>query len=152
MARRRRFSGRLVRMRHPGQALLEAALVLPLLLLLAFGVVGVGRVTRAKMGVSAVAREAARVGALASDPGSALNQAQMEGQDVANGYQLTNGSLQLSVDLGDFSPGGQVQARAGYTIDLSDLPLLGWVELPVSSVHAERIDLYRSRWLTGSGP
>lgn len=126
--------------------------MLPLLLLLAFGVVGVGRVTRAQMGVSAVAREAARAGTLASDPGTALSQAQATGQAVANGYQLTNGSFQLSVDLGDFSPGSQVQARAGYTVDLSDLPLLGWVELPVTSVHAERIDLYRSRWSSGSGP
>ena len=43
-----------------GEALLETALVLPLLLLLAFGVVGAGRVTQARLGVSAASREAAR--------------------------------------------------------------------------------------------
>lgn len=43
-----------------GQALLETALALPVLLVLVFGVVGAGRLTEAKMEVSAVAREAAR--------------------------------------------------------------------------------------------
>lgn len=135
-----------------GQALIEAALVVPLLLLLAFGVVGIVRVTRAQMGVSAVAREAARAGALAGDPGTALNGALAEGQAVAGGYQLTNGSLQVEVDLGDFSPGGSVQASVGYTVDFGDLPLLGWVRLTVSSAHAERIDPYRSRWPSGGSP
>ena len=151
MASRGAFAGRLISVRHRGQALVETALVLPLLLLLAFGVVGVGRVTRAQMGVSAAAREAARAGALASDPGTALNQAQTTGQSVATGYQLTNGSFQLTVDLGDFNPGGQVQADASYTIHFKDLPLLGWTQLTVSSAHAEWIDPYRSRWTSGSG-
>ena len=47
------------------------ALVVPLLLLLAFGVVGVGRVGQARLGVSAVAREAARAAALADSPAEA---------------------------------------------------------------------------------
>jgi Flp pilus assembly protein TadG len=151
VASRDAVSGRSVLTRHQGQALVETALVLPLLLLLAFGVVGVGRVTRAQMGVSAVAREAARAGALAGDPGTALNQAQATGQSVATGYQLTNGSFQLNVDLGDFNLGGQVQADASYTVHFTDLPLLGWAQLTVSSAHAEWIDPFRSRWPSGSG-
>lgn len=134
-----------------GQALVETALVLPLLLVLAFGVIGVGRVTQARMGVDAVAREAARSAALASDPGNALSQGTARGQAVAAGYGLTNGSLQLAVNVGQFDPGGEVQASAGYTVSFGDLPLLGWAQLTVRSTHAERIDLYRSRWTAGSG-
>src|SRR5207249_11812615 len=53
--------------RSRGQALVETALVIPMLLLLALGVVGVGRVVQAQLAVSAAAREAARAGALADD-------------------------------------------------------------------------------------
>ena len=57
--------------RNRAQAVLELALVLPLLLLLAFGAVGVGRVIQAQMALSAVAREAARQAALSPLPQAA---------------------------------------------------------------------------------
>src|SRR5688572_3890238 len=80
-----------------GNALVETALVAPLLLMLAFGVVGVSRVARAQLGVSAVAREAARVGALAGSPTEARTRATTRGQEIAADYRLTNGSLRLVV-------------------------------------------------------
>lgn len=129
-----------------GQTLVETALVIPLLLLLAFGVVGVGRVVQAQMGVSAVAREAARVAALGSNPADALARASQQGQVVALDHQLTNGSLQFTVDVGSFDRGGQVVAAARYEVSLGDLPLLGGVRVPVASQHVERLDPYRSRW------
>jgi len=135
-----------------GQALVEVALVIPVLLLLAFGVVAVGRVTDAQMGVSAVAREAARAAALANDPGEAASQGVTQGQEVAAGYHLGDGSLQLAVNAGDFTRGGTVQASARYTVSLGDLPLLGWAHITVGSTHLERIDLYRSFWPTGATP
>ena len=52
-----------------GQAFLEYALILPILLCLAFAVVGAGRVVQAQLGVSAVAREAARAGVAGRSPG-----------------------------------------------------------------------------------
>jgi Flp pilus assembly protein TadG len=134
-----------------GQALVETALVLPILLFVAFAVNGVGRVTQAQMGVSAVAREAARAGALANDPATALSLALSRGQAVGNGYGLTDGSLQVSVDVGQFGPGGQVQASATYIVSVGDLPLLAWASVPVASRHTEMIDLYRSVWPAGSG-
>lgn len=134
-----------------GQALVEAALVLPLLLMLAFGVIGVSRVTRAQMGVDAVAREAARAGALAGNPSDALTRATTRAQDVAAGYHLTNGSLRVTVDLGSFARGGDVRAAVQYTVSLGDLPLFGWLQVRVASAHVERIDIYRSRWPPGQG-
>jgi len=135
-----------------GQALVEAALVLPLLLFLAFGVVAVGRVTQAQMGVSAVAREAARAAALGDSPDAAVQQALTRGEEVARGYHLNDGSLQLAVDLGGFHRGSDVRASARYTVALDDLPLLGGLHVPVNSTHVERIDFYRSRWPAGEGP
>ena len=128
-----------------GNALVETALVAPLLLTLAFGVVGVSRVARAQLGVSAVAREAARVGALAASPADARSRATARGQEIAADYRLTNGSLRLVVDPGAFGRGTEVRASAAYDVTLDDLPLLGWVRVPVTSQHAEWTDLYRSR-------
>jgi len=135
-----------------GQALVEVALVIPVLLLLAFGVVAAGRVTDAQMGVSAVAREAARAAALANDSGEAANQGVTRGQEVAAGYHLGDGSLQLAVNAGNFTRGGTVQASARYTVSLGDLPLLGWAHITVGSTHLERIDLYRSFWPARATP
>ena len=81
-----------------GSALVETAIVIPVLLMLAFGVVGIGRLIQADLGVIAVAREAARSAALANNASDASNRGLARGQDVASGYQLSNGSLQLAVD------------------------------------------------------
>ena len=132
-----------------GQALVETALVIPMLLALAFGVIGVGRVTQAQMGVSAVAREAARAAALADDPAGAALAGLARGQEVATGYGLANGSLRITIDPGAMARGAPVGATARYEVELGDLPLLGWARVSVSSTHLERTDLYRSRWSPG---
>ena len=129
-----------------GQALIEVALVIPVLLLLAFGVVGAGRLVHAQMGVAGVVREAARAGALADTAAEARARGEARGQDVARGYRLDNGSFQLTVDPGGFARGGQVRVAARYEVALEDLPLLGWARIPVQSTHVERVEMYRSRW------
>jgi Flp pilus assembly protein TadG len=126
-----------------GQALVELALVLPVLLFLAFAIVSVGRVMQARLGVSAVAREAARAGAQAGTR-TAVLAGYERGQVVAQGYGLTNGTLQLSVSAGHAAPGGTVSSTASYEVRFTDLPLLGWAHLRVSSEAREAIDLYRS--------
>ena len=137
---------RLLRTGQDGQALAETALVIPLLLSLALGVVGVGRVVQAQMGVSAVAREAARSAALQSSPRAAADAGLVRGRDVAMGYGLTNGSLQLQVEPGSLARGGQVRATARYEVALGDLLLMGWLRVPLSSSQVEPVDPYRSRW------
>ena len=57
--------------RRPGQAAVELALALPLLLLVVFGLLGAGRLTATIVSVSAVAREAARAGALGTSSADA---------------------------------------------------------------------------------
>ncbi len=137
---------------QPGQALVELALVIPVLLLLAFGVLGVGRVLQAKLAVSATAREAARAATLAGSAPSAVAAGLAQGETVAAGYGLGNGSLEVALDPGRFERGEPVRAVARYTVTLDDLPLLGWVRIPIASDHSERIGLYRSHPLEGGSP
>jgi hypothetical protein len=126
--------------------------VLPVLLLVAFGVVGTGRLVQAQLGISAVAREAAREAALATEQADAAARGVTHGQSVAAGYGLTNGSLHLDVEPGAFTRGDQVRAAARYDVALADLPLLGWARVMVRGEHVERLDLYRSRWPRGEAP
>ena len=141
----RRTGCRAQRANERGQALIETALVAPLLLLLVFGLVGVTRVLQAQMAVGAVAREAARSGSLAGTAVEALALGNARGHEVARGHGLTNGSFQLAVDPGAFARGGQVRSIARYELALDDLPLLGWVRVSVADTHDEWIDPYCSR-------
>lgn len=135
-----RERGRRERHVSRGQALLETALVLPLLLLLAFGVVGAGRVTQARLGVGAASRESARVAVGARNVGTGRER----GVETARGYGLSNGSLEILVDGGRFEPGGRVVGVVSYTVGFGDLPLLGWAQVRVRAEAWEAIDRYRS--------
>src|ERR1700730_16140585 len=72
-------------MAESGQALVEAALVLPLMLMLVLGVVAVGIVGHTDAALLAVAQEAARAAATASDPGAAATHGVARGMQVADG-------------------------------------------------------------------
>jgi Flp pilus assembly protein TadG len=133
-----------MRRRQRAQALVETALAAPIILLLALGLVAGTRVTQAQMGVMAVAREAARAGALASSPATAATQGFSRGQQVAAGYGLAASALGLNVDASGFSRGGQVRAVASYTVQLADIPLFGVAQVPLSSQHVEVVDPYRA--------
>src|SRR5581483_4120878 len=130
-----------------GSALVETALVAPLLLMMAFAI---GRVLQARMGVAEVAQEAATTAALANNGSEAAQRGLSRGKDVAAGYGLTNGSFELTVDPGAFDRGGQVIAVARYRVSLGDLPLLQWTTIPMQSRRSAPIDLYRSRWPSAS--
>jgi Flp pilus assembly protein TadG len=134
--------------RRRAQAILELALVLPLLLLLAFGAVGVGRVIQAQMALSAVAREAARQAALAPlPPGGSAAYAKVSGESrgqfVAQGYGLK--TAVVSVDTSGFDAGSWVRAEATYVLSERDLPLLKWTTFTLHDSHLERVDPYRSQ-------
>jgi hypothetical protein len=128
-----------------GNALLETALVVPLLLTLGLGVVGVGRLTQAQMGVRSVAREAARSAVLATSGSAAVSRGLERAYAVAAGYGLRAGALRVAVEPGDFVRGGAVRVDVTYDVTLDDLPFLQWTSLRLSDFHVERIDLYQSR-------
>jgi hypothetical protein len=135
---------RLVR-EERGQALVESALVLPLMLLLVFGVVMSGRLVQAQLAVQAAAREAGRSLAAAPSRSDGLADAEARAREVLTGRGLDVERFDLALDAGAFERGGTVAATARYRVPLGDLPLLGHVELTLSSGHEERVELHRSR-------
>lgn len=140
-----RAAGRRALAGERGSALLEAGLVLPAVLALAFGVVLCGRLVQGQIGVQAAAREASRTVAVASSAEEGLEFGRARGLAVASGHGLDTARLVLIVDAGDFERGGTARARASYIVALADLPLLGQVDVTVTSSHEERIERYRSR-------
>jgi hypothetical protein len=143
----RRCRSRVVRrgQNESGQALVEAALAIPVLLLLVFGVVAVGRVTEAKVAVQAAARESGRALAVAPSEEQGVADAWMAAEAVAAGHGLDGSELRIELDSGGFARGGTVSSEVRYSVPLSDLPLLGFLNVEVSARHSERIDIYRSR-------
>jgi len=136
--------------RSRAQALVEAGAVLPLLVLLAVGTVGVGRVVYTRIGLSAVAREAARAATLAPLPprGSQRNAEQVgedRGKDVASGFGL--GRAVIDVDAPGFDRGSLITVEASYVVTERDLPLLGWQNITIKTRHIEQVDRYRGRGL-----
>ncbi|MCC6174080.1 MAG: pilus assembly protein [Chloroflexi bacterium] len=128
-----------------GQALVEAALAIPVLLMLVFGVVAAGRVVEAKIAVQAAARESSRALAVAPSEEQGVADALTAGESVAVGYGLDGDRLIIEVDSGGFNRGGTVTSDVQYSVSLSDLPLLSFFDVDVGASHSERIDIYRSR-------
>lgn len=127
------------------QAMLEAALVIPMLLMLAFGVVMAGRVTHAKVAVLAAAREASRTLAASASESEGIEKAIQAAYSVAAGYGLSQERVAVSVDAHGFERGGRASAEVTYPVPLGDLPLLGQIEVTVTGSQRHRIDPYRSR-------
>ncbi len=128
-----------------GQALVEAAMVLPVILVFVFGVVLVGRVTHARVAVQATVREASRALATAPSEAAGVAAARERASAVADGYGLAPDRLQVTIDSGGFTRGGVATAQASYRVPVADLPLFDRVEVTIRSSHREPIDRYRSR-------
>lgn len=140
----RRIAARFAR-GESGQALVEAALVLPVLLVLIFGVVMAGRVVHAKIAVQAAAREASRTLATAPSEEQGLTAADDAARSAADGYGLPADDVAVELESNGFERGGAVTASVSYDVGLGGLPLLDAVDITVSSSHSEQVDPYRSR-------
>ena len=118
--RRRRRAGA-----ERGQATVEFAFVLPLLVLAALAVVQVGLVVRDQLGVVHAARAAARAASVDPDPARAVRAAHrtLPGADVEVGARP--------------KVGGEVSVTVHYT-SVTDLPLVG-VLFPDPDLHATSV-------------
>lgn len=105
-----------------GQATVELALVLPVLVLLLFAVAQVGLVVRSQLLVIHAAREAARV--VAVDPAADAHQAAAQAAGLA--------PERLEVDAVGQVPGAPVTVRVTYRQPV-ELPFVGVVAEPVLS-------------------
>ncbi len=123
----------------------ELALVTVPLMLILFVIVAMGRVASARSEVDAAARDAARAASMARSPGAATRAAQDAAAASLDSDGLACRSFNVSVDLANFTPGGNVVAHVQCTISLSELSLL---RLPasstISSQFTEPVDTYRS--------
>lgn len=128
--------------RARGQALVETALVLPLILILVLGVVSVGVVGRTDAALLAVAQEAARAAATSTTASQAAAHGVARGQQVAEGYRLVGTAV--SVDATDFRAGGHVRADATVTVSLVGMAVLGPAQVTLHHQQVEPVDPYRN--------
>ena len=117
-------------------------------MLLLLGVLGIARVTEPLLGVTAVAREAARAGALADNANDAAQAAWARGQQVASDYGLKN--VTIEPDVANFGPTGEVRVTAATSVRLSDVPLLHLSDLQLRRTHAEVVGMWRAVASSGS--
>ena len=130
------------RRRGPAQSLVEAALVLPLILVLVLGVFAVGVVGRTDAALLAVAEEAARAAATSTNASEAAAHGITRGQQVADGYRLVG--ARISVDARDFHAGGQVRVDATVTVSLIGISVFGPTQITLHRQHVEPVDPYRN--------
>jgi hypothetical protein len=131
-----------LRPRERGQAAVEAALVLPLMLLLVLGVYAVGVVGRTDAALLAVAQEAARAAATSTGADQAAAHGVARGRQVADGYRLADASI--VVNASDFGPGGHVRADATVTVSMVGLSVFGPTQITLHHQHVEPVDPYRN--------
>ena len=134
-----------------GSAAAEAALVAPLLMLLALVAVGFGRIASTRMEVDSAARQAARAASLARDPDTAAAQARETATAALAENRITCDQMSIAVNTADYGPGGTVTVTVRCTTRLADVAMPG---LPGrTTLHARfvsPVDAYRSD--PGGGP
>lgn len=155
-----------MRRRSPrAQALVETAIAIPLLMLVTFAAIGMGRLVQVRMGLSVATREAARATALADMPrmthtarietgndarDAAIAEGRAHGAAIANDFHLSEARFEITAD--DFRPGSWVTVRGTCVVPMTDVPLIRDVLRPViqgrgielHASHTERVDPYRS--------
>ena len=132
--------------RRPGQALLEFALVLPLLVGVLIATLLLARVLWSHQVVWALAGEAARAGALGATAAEADQRARDRAGQMADDASLDPDRLTVQVDTSRFGRGGWVSVSASYQV-LPLAPIGPFAESSAWVVDAqaqEPVDRYRS--------
>lgn len=126
-----------------GQALLETALCLPILLVLMLGAAAAVRAADARSGLDAAAAAGASAAARAPNAGLAPAAASAAFLAVAARYPLQSPGLVLG---GGFARGQDLTVTATATVDLSFAPLPGVAgHLPLVATAHGRVEDWRGR-------
>lgn len=113
---------RRIRGQGKGQALVEMALLLPLLLLLLFGIIEFGRVMSASLIVTHGAREGARYGAVGATDSEIVTSIQTKSAAVLYDHE---DPTKLAIEIERTGPikGGDIEVKVSYAVTLY-LPLI----------------------------
>ncbi|NNE97248.1 MAG: pilus assembly protein [Acidimicrobiales bacterium] len=119
------------RSRQRGAAMVELALLLPVLTLILFGIVEFGRAFNAKLTISHAAREGARELALTGDPGLAASTAESAAQPID--------PADLTISNTACNSGSPVELTVSYDFDFT-VPLIGSTPISMSSTGVMRCE------------
>lgn len=108
-----------------GSSMVELAIVTPVVIVLLFVMVALGRYSHSKIVVEQAAAAAARAASQTSSPGNASRAAQDAAAATLSGAGLSCAHMDASVDTAAFRPGGQVSVTVTCSADLSQLALAG---------------------------
>ena len=130
-------------MRH-GQSLVELALCVPVVMLLALGGAAAVQIADAKAGLEAATQAAVAAAARAQDPASAAAAAQARFKSVVSAYPLSNASV--IVNVGSFQRATQVSVVALGTVDVGWAMVLPYrSRLVLQAFAIARVESWRSR-------
>ncbi|NQV05335.1 pilus assembly protein [bacterium] len=115
--------------REEGAALVEFALILPIFIIVVFGIIGFGRAYQTKIAVTHAAREGVRELAVSRDTGLAAT--------VAVGAADTLDPGSVAVSTSSCEPGSPASVTVSYPMTVS-IPLLGSHTLMVESTAVMR--------------
>ena len=128
-----------------GSVTAELVLLTPLLILLLLFVVGLGRLSGARIEVDGAAAQAARAASIARTPATATLAAKQTATSALGSDHITCARLSVNTDTAQFTPGGSVAVTVTCTVSLSELTGL---RVPASESVTNRsvavIDQYRS--------
>lgn len=121
-----------------GQALLELALILPVLLLLVFGIIEFGRVFHAYLVVTQAAREGARVGVV----GGTDSEITAAVEQAAAGLDKTRLQIEIAPPEGGRVRGDSLRVEVNYSVPLV-VPLIAELApnpFPVTAAATMRVE------------
>ncbi|MGO8871603.1 MAG: TadE family protein [Acidimicrobiales bacterium] len=128
-----------------GSLTVELVVMTPVLLVLALGMLGVGRVSEARQQVVEAARAGAESAAVLPTAGIAGWGAAVDAAIGASVPYLTCGHQQVRTDLSHFYPGGSVTVTVICHVPLADIALPGMPgSTTVQASATAPIDPYRS--------
>lgn len=126
-----------------GSAVLETVLLAPVLILMLAAVVGGARVTLAHQRVDSASAQAARAASTAVSPGTATTVARTTAQAALSSGGQDCTRMTVSVDVGNFRPGGSVTVRVACIANLgSGVPGLSG-QRTITGSGSEVIDTFR---------
>lgn len=111
-----------------GQAMVEMALVLPILLIFIFGIIEFGRIINTYMIVTTISREGARTGAVGGTDSDIVSTVQSRATDF--GLQTTNleSPVITPTSISKRARGTSVEVQVSYKVDIIDpflSPIIG---------------------------